>query len=169
MKKKLYYTGIGSRNTPSQICSMFMNMAKELVSLGYVLRSGGADGADKAFEIGCDKEFGEKEIYLPWKNFNNHQSSLFVPSLIATKIAEQYHPNWPHCSNGARLLHGRNTHQVLGRDCNTPSQFVLCWTHPKKGGTTQAIRVAMRYDIPVANLYVMKNFVLDRWLEQFNI
>jgi hypothetical protein len=29
------------------------------------LRSGGAGGADSAFETGCDQQCGVKEIYLP--------------------------------------------------------------------------------------------------------
>ena len=43
--------------------------------------------------------------------------------------------------------------QVLGEDCNTPSSFVLCWTPNGKeiGGTSQALRIAKHYNIPIIN------------------
>ena len=46
--------------------------------------------------------------------------------------------------------HARNTHEVLGKDCNTPSKFVLCWTEGI-AGTQQVVRVAEGYGIPVCN------------------
>jgi len=50
-------------------------------------------------------------------------------------------------------LQARNSHQVLGLDLNTPSDFVICWTKNGKdqGGTFQTIRIARSYDIPIFN------------------
>jgi hypothetical protein len=49
---------------------------------------------------------------------------------------------------------GRNTHQVLGKDCMTPCHMIVCWTSDGKpsGGTGQAIRIAEYYRIPILNL-----------------
>ena len=44
------YAGIGSRETPAEIQAQMNEVAKELEAAGYTLRSGNAEGADKAFE-----------------------------------------------------------------------------------------------------------------------
>lgn len=43
-------------------------------------------------------------------------------------------------------MQARNSHQILGWDLETPTNFVVCYT---KGGTGQAIRIANHYNIPV--------------------
>lgn len=57
------YAGIGSRKTPKNVLDFMFEIGKELALLGYVLRSGGAEGADSAFEKGADSVKGMKEIY----------------------------------------------------------------------------------------------------------
>lgn len=146
-----YYAGIGSRETPELILDIFKNVAIYLGNKGFVLRSGGANGADKAFEDGCDGVKGHKEIYLPWSGFEGSNSNLIVKDEMAFEIAKQYHPYWHNLSQGARKLQARNSHQVLGKDLNTPSAFIICWTKngSSSGGTGQAIRIAKHYNIPV--------------------
>ena len=61
----MIYTGIGSRKTPIEIINKMIKLGQILGKHGYILRSGGANGADKAFEQGCDNVLGKKEIYLP--------------------------------------------------------------------------------------------------------
>lgn len=147
-----YYAGIGSRATPAYMCTRLYHIAKYLTLKGYTLRSGGADGADVAFEQGCDSLLGNKEIFLPWKQFNNNTSELHNPTAAALELAEKIHPAWHNCTQGARKLHARNTHQILGIDLKTPVSFVLCWTHDR-GGTKQATRLADKLNIPIINLY----------------
>ena len=146
-----YYAGIGSRETPINIIHLFKKVAYYLSVKEYILRSGGAKGADKAFEIGCDNHNGKKEIYLPWKGFEGSDSNLIVRDVKAFEIAEKFHPYWHNLSDGARKLQARNSHQVLGLDLNTPVNFLICWTKNGKGqgGTGQAIRIAKAYDIPI--------------------
>ena len=150
------YTGISSRETPGEILSLFKKLATYLAKQSYVLRSGGAKGADIAFETGCDKANGKKEIYVPWRNFEGSNSTLIVSNNQSTKpytIAQQFHPYWHNLSQGARKLQARNTHQILGYDLDNPvfSNFVICWTKSGRGqgGTGQAIRIAKHYNIPV--------------------
>ena len=76
--QKKYYAGIGSREAPALIQGFFTKLAERLAGQGYVLRSGGAAGADKAFEKGCDEASGEKEIFLPWAGYNDSDSTLIV-------------------------------------------------------------------------------------------
>jgi predicted Rossmann fold nucleotide-binding protein DprA/Smf involved in DNA uptake len=62
----MIYAGIGSRETPPDVQKLIFDIADKLAKKGYVLRSGGADGADLTFEAGCDNSNGLKEIFLPW-------------------------------------------------------------------------------------------------------
>jgi hypothetical protein len=160
-EQKRYYAGIGSRQTPEPILKVMEQIGKFLAERGWILRSGGADGADSAFERGCDAGQGKKEIYLPWKGFNNNSSDLFLKShhLKGTKekafeIASQYHPVWEQLSYGAQCLMARNVYQVLGQDLATPVSMVICYnlggfTH---GGTSQAMRIARDRAIPIFRL-----------------
>jgi predicted Rossmann fold nucleotide-binding protein DprA/Smf involved in DNA uptake len=43
-----YYAGIGSRETPKDICDIMTQLAIKLANNGWVLRSGGAKGADRS-------------------------------------------------------------------------------------------------------------------------
>lgn len=143
----MYYAGIGSRNTPNDFLDLFTRVARYLSSKGIILRSGGARGADSAFERGAKY----KEIYLPWKGFENSTSNLVVSDKRAFDIASKYHPRWDYLSQGAKRLQARNSHQILGADLSTPSSFVICWTRGGKGegGTGQALRIAKAYNIPI--------------------
>lgn len=147
----MYYTGIGARNTPEKILDLFINISKYLGTKDFTLRSGAANGADSAFEKGCDISNGSKEIYLPWRGFNNSKSQLIVEDIEAFNIAEKYHPYWINLKAGAKKLQARNSHQVLGLDLHTPSEFIICYTENGKrsGGTGQALRIAEAYDIPI--------------------
>lgn len=149
----MFYTGIGSRQTPEEIQWQMMHIAEDLAALGFILRSGGADGADTAFEIGCDRKNGTKEIYLPWEGFN-HRKGLVLNEYAAEKMASMLHPAWHNCNDSAKKLHTRNVYQVLGQDLATPSRFVVCWTKQGRveGGTATAIRLAISQGIPVFNL-----------------
>ena len=145
---KTYYTGIGARKTPVDKQEYLFKWANDLAEQGWTLRSGGADGADSAFEAGCDWAKGDKEIYVPWNGFNGNSSRL-TPTADAFLIAKEFHPAWEKLSQGAQKLMARNSHQVLGHDLNTPSTVLFYWTEGGKeiGGTAQALRIAKAYDI----------------------
>jgi hypothetical protein len=149
---KKYYAGIGSRKTPIEFKEVFEDIAKKLVSKNYILRSGGAQGADIFWEIAQRKANGQMEIYLPWHGFNS-SSSTKLYSEVNWNLAEKYHPYWNNLSFGAKKLHARNTAQVLGLNNDEPADFVLCWTPGGKptGGTSQALRIAVAYNIPTYN------------------
>lgn len=149
-----YYTGIGSRSTPPELEFTIRILAFELARLGFVLRSGAADGADAMFERSAIMAGGRTEIWLPWAGFNGHGSSYVVDSPKAYELAASVHPAWGRCSEAAQHLHARNVHQVLGVDLRTPSELVVCWTPGGEtvGGTATAIRIAERFGVPVHNL-----------------
>lgn len=147
------YAGVGSRATPHDILAKMRDLASELEDLGYICRTGGALGADKAFIDGT--KYGDNlELYLPFPGYNGYKSDL--PGVTQTDIdfASKYHPNWKACDQTARKMHGRNCNIVLGSNLDDPVHFIVCWTKNAKvsGGTGMALRLAIDYDIPVFNL-----------------
>jgi hypothetical protein len=152
MTSRKFYCGIGSRTTPEFICRFFTTIAKELSS-HYTLRSGAADGADKAFEDGAGPN---KEIWLPWKNFNKSNSKLLYDihmcqPILKNIISEKYYNYLKR--NNSLSLHLRNVHQIYGDFNSGISEFVLCWTNNCEiiGGTATAIKIAKNNNVPVYN------------------
>ena len=148
---KAHYTGIGSRETPADILVQMQRISRTLAGNGMVLRSGGALGADRAFERGCDLAGGKKQIFIPWKGFCASKSDRYDTPDDAFDIAAAIHPNWKACSRGARMLHARNVSQILGSSLKSISSFVVCW-HNGSGGTMTAVNIAKACGIPVFNL-----------------
>ena len=158
----MIYTGIGSRETPDEYLDECFALAGDLASNGLTLRSGGAPGADQAFEEGAAVMDGPREIYLPWPGFEAKAREKIrdldcefpEPTAEAYVMAKEYHPRWGALSYGGRKLMARNVHQVLGLDLLTPSLFILCWTKngSGKGGTGQALRIAKDFNVPVYDL-----------------
>jgi len=143
----IYYAGVGSRETPPDILKLMRLISHKFSLYGWTLRSGGAIGADRAFESNAVL----KQIF-----YEEDATTEVI------EIAASFHPAWHNCKPRARRLHGRNVFQVLGRDLNSPSSFVVCWTPDgcttdkarsiTTGGTGTAISVADHYKIPVFNL-----------------
>lgn len=153
------YAGIGSRRTPPRICAQITEIARRLRARGWRLRSGGARGADAAFEAGAG---ADADIFLPFAGFNGHAGGIHPPAQRAFEIARAVHPAWDRMGEAAQKLQGRNTHQVLGAQCDSPVHFVCCWSPDgaeresdrtrETGGTGQAIALADRWGAPCFNL-----------------
>lgn len=160
-----YYSGVGSRLTPVGVGLAMTEIAKRLEGDGYILRSGGAAGADHFFERGV-VDVNNKHIYLPKKGMFGNPSPLFHVCDQAIDIAKGIHRNWDGCSHLSRMLHARNVYQVLGKDLNTLSKFLLCWTErgEERGGTRTAIKLAQLYNVPVLNFGAVKS---GRWMDAF--
>lgn len=158
----MFYTGIGSRKTPPDILQTMSNLASKLEDKGYILRSGGAEGADTAFFNGV-KNKRNSEIYVPWPGFANFHMLYQIPDK-AFEMAATVHPAWSKLPQAVQKLHARNIMQILGKDLITPSLFVVCYTADKcidestrsykTGGTATAIVLAARNNIPVFNLSI---------------
>ena len=166
------------------------NVCMRLAQLGITFTSGlceiGMDGIaqkaySKAVDLGLAKE-SQFEVYVA-DQYNIRRSTLPRRHLATVRnkdliseterIASEVHPTWDRCNEWARGMHSRNCHQILGYDLQSPVDAVICWTPDGKiqGGTATAIRIAMKYDIPVFNLGVsdkesvlndIKNFLESR-------
>jgi hypothetical protein len=173
----MYYTGVGSRETPANFLLLFKKLAQEFAKQKITLRTGGADGADAYFEEGAISVRGPMEIYIPWDNFNglhaDNKTYFSKVSKAAMTIAESTHPAWDRLSIGAKTLHGRNVYQVLGLSLDKPSAFLICWTPDgcesattrtkQTGGTATAIAIAEKHNVPVIN--VANKAWVDRLLD----
>lgn len=170
----MYYTGIGSRQTPTIIQNIMTEIAIKMYGNGWILRSGAADGADIAFEKGAGDQ---KQIFLPWPGFNNRTTAYSEVSAAALIMARAVHPAWEYLNSGVRRLHGRNAYQVFGPDLAQPTEGVICWTSDgayttemcssKTGGTSTAIKLAHNFQIPVLNLKQVEHYhIIAGWLKQ---
>jgi len=158
-----YYTGIGSRALPDHLSKPLTQAASFLEGQGYVLRSGGARGADMAFELGVT-DVKNQEIYIPWagfnKRYNPRQNNTDITVDIddganakAVAMAAEHHPAWDKLSQPVKRLMVRNSCQLFGITMNKPSDFVLCWTPAGQmvGVTNQALRIAQANNIKIIN------------------
>lgn len=159
------YAGIGSRATPQRELSLIASLAEFLARYKVTLRSGGAPGADSAFEKGCDEAGGKKQIFLPWRGFNANPSALHTPPPEAYALAKLLHPCWSRCNAASRHLHARNCQQILGPNLDEPVDFVLFWAledeSGAQGGTATAIRLARELSIPTFNLW--RPYIRSYW------
>ena len=149
------------------------NVCMRLAELGVTFTSGlcelGMDGIaqkaySKAVDLGLAKE-SQFEVYVA-DQYNIRRSTLPRKHLAIVRnkdlisetkrIASEVHPAWDMCNEWARGMHSRNCHQILGYDLKSPVDAVICWTPDGKiqGGTSTAIRIALKYNIPVFNLGV---------------
>lgn len=156
-----YYTGVGARVTPSEICGLMTRLARQLDLGGYWLRSGLArEGADEAFRMGVGEHcqlFDPKERNYPILK-------------EAYGIAQRHHAWWDDLSPFVKKLMARNVHACLGPDLLSPSAFLLCWTVDgctsratrtrSSGGTGHTVSVADEFRIPVYNLNNSKDYKL---------
>ncbi len=137
----MFYAGIGARDTPKDMLDLMANLSRVLYNQGYILRSGGAKGADSAFESEC---CGAKEIFRPNGD---------IPDW-AFQTVYKYHPNPMNINDYGKKCHARNAQIILGGSGDVPALFVVCWTKDGgfSGGTGQALRIAKDNNIPIYNV-----------------
>lgn len=154
------YAGIGDVNIPTNIQELMKMIGEELAHQGYVLRTGGAKGADTAFMEGCDKAKGIKEVFYPSDLHVNNET---------LKIAKEIHGHWEYCENkqpkqGHKYsfpvqAHCRNMKIINGDQLNNPVEFTIAYQDINQvtGGTWQGIKYSQKLGIKVYNLFVEKD------------
>jgi hypothetical protein len=163
----MYYAGIGSRETPPTMGSIMTQLAAKMEKDGWILRSGGARGADTFFEDGVT-ENQHKQIFIHKENAHGRRHSVrcgvfnaqrYADYDEAVRIASEVHPRWARLNDSAQQLHARNVYQVLGPGLapSTYSKLLVCWGIPDihgvpEGGTRTAWKIAEMYGIPRFNL-----------------
>ena len=171
------YAGVGSRATPPEVLAGMSDVAQVLGDAGFALSTGGADGADKAFETGALRTDAPVTVHTPWPGYNGYRPGRdpesdidvihpkagdAVRGLSFLHLARKHHPAWDRCRRGARALFLRNVSVLAGAldDDGTvlPVRAVIAWNpngsaHGREaGGTGHTLRVAAELGIPVVNL-----------------
>ncbi len=160
------YAGVGSRKAPDQVLRLARRVGARLAELGWVLRTGGAPGMDRAFEEGAREAGGRVQIFLPWPGYEGYREddpavALDRPPFRGLPAGGEVSPRLGgRLGRGVKALMARNAHQILGPGLDDPVRFVVCWTPdgaeeatgPETGGTGQAIRMAVAMGVPVFNL-----------------
>lgn len=182
-----FYTGVGARDTPDKYLTIMTDLAYHLDKQGWILRSGGAIGADEAFQKSVQDY---SNIFLPHKSFRKGDGieGVYIDDrdLISEAMyimsKHKGHPHWEHMINSPSQLnnvklHTRNVFQVLGADLRSPSNFLVCWTRDgacsydetsyASGGTGTAIRLASVFNVPIFNLAKAEHELrIQQWIEK---
>lgn len=171
------YAGIGSRRTPDAVLAAMADLAETLGHSGCVLSTGGADGADRAFETGALRTDAPVTVHAPWSGYNGYRPGREPQSDIDVRIpgpadtvqgrayldlARRHHPAWERCGRGARALFVRNVAILagtLGGDGGAlPVLAVIAYTPNglptgrDAGGTGHTLRVAGELGVPTVNV-----------------
>ena len=157
----MFYTGIGSRETPNRVC---MLMSRFAMLQWRKPRSGGAIQADESQEV------VPLELYLPrrgWRGKEGIWQYTQEQLLFADTIWQEAFPCDTKISTWTCDYFRRNVWQIMGLCASVKeaifSDFVICWTPDGAlsindyrlgvtGGTGIAINIASIYGVPVYNL-----------------
>lgn len=171
-----HYAGIGSRQTPQKVLLQMEKIGSFLAQKGYVLRSGGAKGADTSFERGCNNVRGLKQVWNPSENyFPLHEWAIQKASEVC----------WEYPLEKMKAytigLITRNMYQIYGDseslESSVPVEFVVYWSKSdplkeglESGGARYAVRTAHSVGIPTYNLRTQKEEFADflRTLKESN-
>ena len=159
-KVKLYksYVGTGNRDAPESVLKQMHELANQLSQFGYILRSGGLDGPDLAFEAGSK----DTELHLPWKDFNQRKAYSYFNSQENKVLAKMFQPTFDGLKPAIQAFLCKNVRCIMGKDLKSPVRFMVLWSndgaeHSKDivqatGQMTHLIKIASAMKIPVFNL-----------------
>jgi hypothetical protein len=143
------YSGLGCRDISANAEAIVSRVAAHLSADGYLCRTGGNLGAQRAFE----KASAVSEVYLPWKNSNENKSHLYHISPECFEIASGHTPKWGKMTGGLKKVLAAEVHILLGKDLDKPSQFVLTWENKEDSDSLRYTRrLAASYGIQVYNI-----------------
>lgn len=141
-----------------------INSAKEIADFlsdkNFVLRTGGGNtDIENLFEASTP----HKELYLPWKNFNEKDSKIVRYSDHIREIAQWQQPSYESLVPFKQSFINRNIAVVLGKEGTSPLRFLICWSqdgieHPAHrtsatGFIGICITVAGLIKVPIFNLH----------------
>lgn len=153
------YAVVGNKEVPSKWLEWAEQTAIKLDELGFTLRTGGgAMPLEEAFENATT----HKEIHLPWKEFNQKESSYTRTHAGAAGLIRKLQPNFESLKPAVQAILSRNAAVIYGKDLRSPVRFLITYTDDGvehgKDRTSQtgfaglAIGLAGWLKIPVYNL-----------------
>lgn len=176
-----YFTLVGSRDLPRFAEKDLWLAGSALIELGWIGRSGGAEGSDHVLIDVARTMGGKADIYLPWNGYNGyvptktgdirfHLADTYYRNK-AVEIVSKIHPVWNKLTYGMKALHTRNAFQPLGGQLDLASNVMLCYAPTLsngqvKGGTNTCYQIARNYNIPIFNFFVAGQLTeFYMWLE----
>lgn len=156
MKRK-YYAGIGDKKLPPQLPQIIQKVARGLQEEGYCLRNNGMDGAEREFMKGVS----DKQLILPWNSFNGLKSQYNTAPEAALQIAYNHINLYGDMSHSKQEIMLAKIQTVLGVDCKTPVDMVVCYSFDELyGESAQMVSLAKAYQIEIVNLSKMNQYQL---------
>lgn len=185
------YAGVGSRELPADRAMVIRRLGRKLCDVGWLGQSGEADGTDTEFHLGAKESprYGEVGFiaFLPWNGFRSSKTSprifhnpregrfdatLFDSFEDAKPIAIEARGSFDGLGPGGICMHTRNVFQVLTPTLKHPVDRLFAYAKPVgngtkvAGGTNTALQIALRYKVPVTNLYYDEECErVMKWLE----
>lgn len=170
--KRTYKTfaACGEWELPEDVMAELTAIAEELLQEKYIMRLDGNPGACEAFLNACEYE-EDMELYIPWENFNDHETGHHKVTAGALEQAFLHHPDWTQVGDeDARLEIGRYSYLILGKDLKSPCDFLICYSDQGKAESddiAQVIRIADSNLIPVFDFGLGMEYAtnqLTEWL-----
>lgn len=141
-----------------------LSVAKSLNTRDYVFRHN-QDAENKLANDILNIENIKSESYLPWGKFNSkiEKPKRFSPSKEAYSIALAYHAKFKDIPPAVRAILANTVDTLLGPNCTTPVNFLLCWTecgsekykskmdYSKAGSLPYWLKLCEDANIPVFN------------------
>lgn len=171
---------MGPRKVTGKIQAVMTAFAQVLDNHRAILRSGGGEGTEAAFEAGSTL----KVVYLPWNGFNGKEGAHYIP-IDAKLTAAHLHPSWAIANSETRLLLARDVLRLCGEDNKSPVKFLVYWDINEGTKATQSntvvsnlsliVKHAKSLNIPTFNmakasdLAIINNVVTTNSLEPLGL
>jgi hypothetical protein len=167
---KIYYSAFGSSSElNTDILSFCSDISSALSKLGWILRSGAEKGIDTAFEYGCDKVNGTKDIYLPYRNYNNNDSNNYYISLYSLNSVKQNFCKYSSLTYNEIRAKARNYQILLGQNLSKPSNIALVYNYDSDDDNVkQLIEIAQVNVITVIDISKLYGEKIDKIIEAIN-
>lgn len=154
---------MGSKEHPAEILRLAQEVAEYLKSVSgfkIIIRTGGNDGIEKVIA----DSLGNKEVFLPWKGFNNNRESKYTkPSPGCEDVIRKIILTFDNIKEGAKPIFLRIAHVILGKDLNARAECLITYSpdgaetkekvNSKTGYASSSILLANAAKIPVFNLH----------------
>ncbi|MGI9211236.1 MAG: hypothetical protein ACR2HF_02085 [Methylococcaceae bacterium] len=153
------YAVAGNKETPSRWLEWGSQMAEKLDAAGFTLRTGGGGlSLEEVFESYAS----HKELHLPWKGFNQKESTFVRTHPYATELVKKVQPNFEGLKPSVQAIYARNAAVIYGGDLKSPVRFLITYTEDgvengrdrtsQTGYAGMPIVLAGWLNIPVFNL-----------------
>jgi hypothetical protein len=152
------YALLLDNKTPEDVIARVATVIKKLEKQGYTLRT----SINSPILKGLEAQVTRKEIYLPWKDFENHTSELCWSTPRSDAIAQQAQPAYNSLNKGVKKILSMNARVICGNKMVSPCLFLLTWSldgaenegnvRSTTGFMGHPITIASRLGVPVINL-----------------